>query len=148
LGEGQRVWATNCAEPKKRDQRGVSLGVTLDAGPLIHLDHAKHRVIVLLARAQQTGERVIVPATALAQAIRDPSRQARLARLLRQPRTDVVALDRVDATAVGRLLAASGSSDIADANVVVCARRSDTTVVTSDPTGLRALDPTPTLTVV
>jgi len=118
LGEGQRVWATNCAEPKKRDQRGVSLGVTLDAGPLIHLDHANHRVIVLLARAQQTGERVIVPATALAQAIRDPSRQARLARLLRQPRTDVVALDRVDATAVGRLLAASGSSDIADANVV------------------------------
>jgi hypothetical protein len=88
------------------------------------------------------GHRVIVPGSALAQAIRDPVRQARLARLLRQPLTEVVALDRVDATGAGRLLAASGTSDIADAHVVVCARRSNTSVVTSDPDDLRALDPT------
>ena len=85
---------------------------------------------------------MIVPGSALAQAIRDPVRQARLARLLRQPLTEVVALDRVDATGVGRLLAVSGTSDIADAHVVVCARRSNTSVVTSDPDDLRALDPT------
>jgi hypothetical protein len=48
-------------------------------------------------------------------------RQARLARLIRQPTTDVIALDRVDATSAGRLLAASGTSDIADAHVVICA---------------------------
>jgi hypothetical protein len=126
----------------------VNPGVTLDAGPLIQLDHGDRRVIVLLARAEQTGDRVIVPATALAQAIRDPSRQARLARLLRQPRTDVVALDRVDASGVGRLLTASGSSDIADAHVVLCARKFSTGVVTSDPDGLRALDPTLALSVV
>jgi hypothetical protein len=41
------------------------------------------------------------------------------ARLFRQPTTDVVALDRVDATNVGRLLAASGTSDITDAHVVI-----------------------------
>ena len=44
-------------------------------------------------------------------------------RLVRQPTTDVTSLDRVDATSVGRLLAASGTSDIADAHVVICARR-------------------------
>ena len=120
----------------------MSNGVTLDAGPLIQLDRNDRRVAVLLARADQNGDRVIVPGSALAQAIRDPARQARLARLLRQPLTEVVALDRVDATGVGRLLAVSGTSDIADAHVVVCARRSNTGVVTSDPDDLRALDPT------
>ena len=120
----------------------MSNGVTLDAGPLIQLDRNDRRVAVLLARADQNGDRVIVPGSALAQAIRDPVRQARLARLLRQPLTEVVALDRVDATGVGRLLAANGTSDIADAHVVVCARRSNTSVVTSDPDDLRALDPT------
>lgn len=52
-----------------------------------------------------------------------------------------MALDRVDATNVGRVLAASRTSDIADAHVVVCARRSDQHVVTSDPDDLRHLDP-------
>ena len=116
-------------------------GVTLDAGALIALDRNDRRVVVLLARARETGARVTIPATALAQAVRQPDRQVRLARLIRQPATDVIALDRVDATNVGRLLAASGTSDIADAHVVICARRSNQQVVTSDPGDLRALDP-------
>ena len=117
-------------------------GVTLDAGGLIGLDRGDRRVIVLLARAAETGARVTVPATALAQAIRRPERQARLARLIRQPAIDVVPLDRVDATSVGRLLAASRTKDIADAHVVVCARRAGQRVVTSDPDDLHRLDPT------
>jgi hypothetical protein len=116
-------------------------GVTLDAGALIALDRNDRRVVVLLARARETGARVTIPATALAQAVRRPDRQVRLARLIRQPATDVIALDRVDATNVGRLLAASGTSDIADAHVVICARRSNQQVVTSEPGDLRALDP-------
>lgn len=116
-------------------------GVTFDAGGLIALDRDDRRVVVLLARAAQTNASVTVPATALAQAIRRPERQARLARLVRQPGTSVVPLDRVDATNVGRLLAASGTSDIADAHVVVCARRAAQRVVTSDPDDLRRLDP-------
>jgi hypothetical protein len=116
-------------------------GVTLDAGALIALDRDDRRVIVLLARARETGAQVTVPASALTQAIRRPERQARLARLIRQPSTDVADLGRVDATNVGRLLAASETSDIADAHVVVCARRSAQPVVTSDPADLRRLDP-------
>jgi predicted nucleic acid-binding protein len=116
-------------------------GVTLDAGGLIALDRDDRRVVVLLARARETGTRVTVPASALAQAIRRPDRQVRLSRLIRQPTTDVISLGRVDATNVGRLLAASGTSDIADAHVVICARRAGQPVVTSDPGDLRQLDP-------
>jgi len=116
-------------------------GITLDAGALIALDRNDRRVLVLLARAWETGARVTVPATALAQAIRQPERQARLARLTRQPTTDVVPLDRVDATSVGRLLGASATADIVDAHVVICARRAQQQVATSDPDDLRRLDP-------
>ena len=116
-------------------------GVTLDAGGLIALDRDDRRVVVLLARARETGAQVIVPASALAQAIRRPERQVRLSRLIRQPGTNVIDLGRVDATHVGRLLSASGTSDIADAHVVICARRVGQPVVTSDPGDLRQLDP-------
>ena len=116
-------------------------GVTLDAGGLIALDRDDRRVVVLLARARETGARITVPASVLAQAIRRPDRQVRLSRLIRQPTTDVIDLGRVDATNVGRLLAASGTSDIADAHLVICARRAGQPVVTSDPGDLRQLDP-------
>jgi hypothetical protein len=116
-------------------------GVTLDAGGLIALDRDDRRVVVLLARASETGARVTVPASALAQAIRRPDRQVRLSRLIRQPTTDVIDLGRVDAASVGRVLAASGTSDIANAHVVICARRAGQPVVTSDPGDLRQLDP-------
>lgn len=116
-------------------------GVTLDAGALIALDRGDRRVLVLLARAKELGARVTVPATALAQAIRRPRTQARLARLIRQPSTDLAPLDGPDATSVGILLAASRTSDIADAHVVVCARRARQAIVTSDPDDLHRLDP-------
>lgn len=119
----------------------MTAGITLDAGGLIALDRDDRRAIVLLARAAEAGGRVTVPASALAQAIRNPARQARLARLIRQPTTDVIPLDRVDATNVGRLLAASGTADITDAHVVVCARRAGQQVITSDPDDLRRLAP-------
>ena len=92
------------------DVSGVTAGLTLDAGGLIALDRDDRSVIVLLARATEVGARVTVPAGALAQAIRRPERQVRLARLIRQPNTDVIALDRVDATNVGRLLSAAGTA--------------------------------------
>jgi hypothetical protein len=116
-------------------------GVTFDAGGLIALDRDDRRVIALLARAAQLGARVTVPATALAQATRRPAQQARLARLLRQPKTAIVALDGPNATQVGLLLAASNTADIADAHVVICARGHAEPIVTSDPADLRRLDP-------
>lgn len=123
----------------------MTLGVTLDAGALIGLDRGDRRVIALLARAQETSARVTIPATALAQAVRNPARQARLARLVRQPATDIMVLDRVAAYGVGRVLAASGTTDIVDAHVVLCARRAGQAVATSDPDDLRLLDPSLTL---
>ncbi len=123
-------------------------GVTLDAGALIALDRDDRRVIALLARAAETGARVTIPATALAQSIRQPARQARLSRLVRQPTTNLAALDGPDATSVGILLAASRTTDIADAHVVICARRNGERIVTNDPHDLRRLDPAARMVVI
>jgi predicted nucleic acid-binding protein len=123
-------------------------GVTLDTGALIALDRNERRVIALLARAHEIGARITVPATALAQAIRRPSRQVRLSRLVRQPATELAALDGADATRVGLLLAARRTSDVVDAHVVICARRAGQPIVTSDPDDLARLDPEARLIVV
>ena len=116
-------------------------GVTFDAGGLIALDRNDRRVLALVARAAERGMRITIPATALAQAMRNPARQARLSRLIRQAGTDLVALDGPDATAVGLLLARTGTADVVDAHVVVCASRAGQAVVTSDADELRRIAP-------
>jgi hypothetical protein len=123
-------------------------GVTFDAGGLIALERNDRRVLALLARAKEWGMPITIPATALAQVMRNPSRQARLSRLIRQPTTNVIALDGPDATAVGLLLARSGTADIVDAHVVVCAQRAAQTVLSSDPDDLRRIVPKLRLVVV
>jgi hypothetical protein len=119
----------------------MSPGFVMDAGGLLALEHKDRQVLALLARAVARQAQVTVPAAALAQAIRRPVTQVSLMRLLRQPTTKTVALDRVDALRTGQLLAASGTSDIADAHVVVCAQRASQPVISSDPTDLLRLDP-------
>jgi hypothetical protein len=116
-------------------------GVTFDAGGLIALDRNDRRVLVLVARAAERRMRITIPATALAQAMRNPARQARLSRLIRQAGTDLVALNAPDATAVGLLLARTATADVVDAHVVVCARRAEQAVVTSDAANLRRIAP-------
>jgi predicted nucleic acid-binding protein len=123
-------------------------GLTFDAGGLIALDRDQRQVLVLLARADELRSRVTVPATALAQAMRAPAKQARLSRLIRQPTTRLQPLDGPDATQVGLLLASSRTKDIADAHVVICARRHGQPIVTSDPKDLSNLDPNAVLIVV
>lgn len=120
----------------------------MDAGGLIALDRNDRRVLVLLARAEELSANVTVPATTLAQAIRVPARQVRLSRLIRQPTTSLESLDGPDATQVGLLLASSGTSDIADAHVVICALRHDERIITSDPDDLRRLNPEAELIVI
>lgn len=120
-------------------------GLTLDAGALIALDRNQRQVLALLARTMERGLRVTIPATALAQAMRNPAKQARLSRLMRQSGTDLMPLNGPDATAVGLLLAKTGTADIVDAHVVVCARRAQQAVLTSDAADLRRLDPELTL---
>ena len=116
-------------------------GITFDAGGLIALDRNDRRVLALIARAAEQSLRITVPATALAQAMRSPARQARLSRLIRQSNTDLIALDGPGATAVGLLLSRTGTADVVDAHVVVCARRAGQSVVTSDPGDLRSIAP-------
>lgn len=116
-------------------------GITFDAGGLIALDRGDRRVLVLVARATETGVRITVPATALAQAMRNPARQARLSRLIRQASTDLISLDGPDATATGLLLARTRTADITDAHVIICARRAEQFVLTSDAGDLRRIDP-------
>jgi len=116
-------------------------GITFDAGGLIALDRDDRRVVVLIARAVERGLRITIPATALAQALRNPARQARLSRLIRQAGTDLIALDGPGATAVGLLLARTGTADIVDAHVAVCAQRAGQTVVTSDAADLGRIAP-------
>lgn len=115
-------------------------GITFDAGGLIALDRGDRRAIALLARATERGMRIAIPATAVAQAIRNPSKQHRLSRLIRQVSTDLIALDGPQAAAVGLLLARTGTSDIADAHVVLCARRAGQAIVTSEARDLRRID--------
>lgn len=122
--------------------------MTFDAGGLLALDRNDRRVLALLARAREIGARITLPATALAQAVRQPAKQARLSRLARQPTTQLVPLDGPDATHVGLLLAASRTSDLVDAHVVICAHRNAEPIVTSDPKDLARLDPKARLIVV
>lgn len=133
--------ASCSAEAKRQAEYGGLSGITFDAGGLIALDRDDRRVLALLARNSELGMRVTIPATALAQAMRNPARQARLSRLIRQPNTDLVALDGPDATATGLILAASRTSDITDAHVVMCARRAVQVIITSDADDLRRIDP-------
>jgi len=137
---GRRTSLFPAAEEGIRREGCVS-GVTFDAGGLIALDRNDRRVVTLLAHAAERGIRIPIPATALAQAMRNPARQSRLSRLIRQSDTDLMPLNGPDATAVGLLLARTGTSDIVDAHVVVCAQRAGQSVVTSDAGDLRRIAP-------
>jgi hypothetical protein len=103
--------------------------VVYDAGALVAAERndrsmwAQHRVWI------ERGTVPAVPAPVLAQVSRSP-RQAQLRRLLRG--CDVVAFDEPAAHAAGALLATSGTTDIADAAVVVLARARLAPIATSD----------------
>jgi hypothetical protein len=125
----------------------VTVGLTFDAGALIALDRGDRRIVALLDRLAASNGTLTIPASALSQAVRRPERQIRLSRLVRQPSTNVVPLDRVDAVHIGRLLTASGAADVIDAHVVICGTRTRTRIVTSNPDDLRALDPSVELVV-
>lgn len=110
--------------------------LVLDAGALIAVDRADRRMIRLLELA---GE-VHVPAGALAQAWRNPARQVRLVRVMRADDIVVHPLDAETARAAGQICAATGTSDVIDASVVLVARAVDGVTVTSDVGDLRRID--------
>ena len=128
---------------KARDQaaEGRVNGIVFDAGGLIALERNDRRVFSILDTALEDGDRIMVPATALAQVLRNPARQVRLWRMIQFDKTEVLPLDASQAQAVGALLARSSTSDITDAHVVICAQAAGYAILTSDPLDLKRLDP-------
>jgi predicted nucleic acid-binding protein len=116
-------------------------GVTLDTGALIAFERNDRKVVALLTRALELGYSVAVPAGVVGQAWRDGRRQARLARLLGSDEVEVESLDDQRAREAGQLCGVTGSSDVVDASVVLCARRRGHRIATSDPPDIRRLDP-------
>src|SRR5665213_1010632 len=110
--------------------------LVFDAGALIALDRGDRAVVALLTVAAQQGNEVLTSSACIAQAWRDPARQARLTKalngFLERP------LDPPAARRCGLLLALSGTSDIADAALTLLAQSGDT-VVTSDPDDIKRL---------
>lgn len=115
--------------------------LVLDAGALIALDRNDRSVWAMLRNAADDSAQVSVPAGVVAQAWRDGSRQALLARALTH--CDEVPLEGSLARATGLLCGRAGTADIVDASVaLIAAARSQTgpaALVTSDPADLRHL---------
>lgn len=115
--------------------------LVLDAGALIALDRNDRSVWAMLRNAADDSAEVSVPAGVIAQAWRDGSRQALLARALAH--CDEVPLDGPLARATGLLCGQAETADIIDASVAVIAaaraRGSSVALVTSDPNDLRHL---------
>jgi hypothetical protein len=126
----------------------MAIGATLDAGALIAFERSDRTAVGFIVRARERAEPVSVPVGVIGQVWRDGRRQARLARLLGSGAVEVVALDDFGARSAGQLCGASGTTDVIDATVVLCAQTRGRRVVTSDPDDIRRLDPTLALIVV
>jgi hypothetical protein len=116
-------------------------GITLDAGALIAFERNDRHVVSVIARALERGLRVAIPAGVVGQVWRDGRRQVTLVRLLGSRAVDVEPLDDAMARAAGQLCGATGTSDVIDASVVLCARARGHAVMTGDTEDLRRLDP-------
>ena len=116
-------------------------GLTFDAGALIAFDRNDRRAALLIWAAQRNNTPIAIPAGVVGQAWRDGRRQARLAKLLAAQGIEIEPLDDLRARQAGQLCGVTGTSDIVDASVVVCAKRRGHKVVTCDGKDMRRLDP-------
>lgn len=118
------------------------MSVVLDAGALIAIERDDRDTAAVIEVARQDGRDIVVPAGVVGQVWRGGSRQARLARLLNARDIVVESLTDASARAAGVLCGAAGTADVIDASVVFAARRHHATVISSDRSDLRHLDPT------
>ncbi len=112
-------------------------GVTYDTGALIAADRNDRRMWALQAGFLALEISPTVPTPVLAEAWRDGSRQASLARFLALCITEP--LTEEQAKAVGALAARVEHDDIVDVTVVEGAVRRRDAVVTSNPTHIRKI---------
>jgi hypothetical protein len=111
-------------------------GVTYDAGALIAAERDSESVWRLHRRLIERGMHPTLPTVVLGQAWRGGP-QARLSQLVRG--CLIEAFTEQQARAAGAALAASGTSDLIDAVVVVTALDRNDLIVTSDPDDLRRI---------
>ena len=110
-------------------------GVTYDAGALIAAERGSEWMWTFHREVLGRGMNPTLPTVVLGQAWRGGP-QARLSRLLHGCNVDP--LTESQARAAGVALAASASSDLVDAAVVIAALARDDLVVTSDPDDLQS----------
>ena len=115
-------------------------GLTLDSGALFAAERGDENVRNMIAKAAAGSIPLRVPAGVLAQVWRG-SASPGLAHALSGRMVQVIPLDERTAKGVGALLGRSGTSDIVDASVVLCALVNGDRIVTSDPGDIRRLDP-------
>lgn len=107
----------------------------LDADFLVAVDRGERSAHAFVAAAVRAGTALHTTEPVVAQVWRDGSRQARLARFV-----DAVTIHSLDdGRDVGRLLARSGTADVVDAHLVVCAVRTGQDVLTGDPDDITTL---------
>jgi len=121
----------------------ATVGLTLDTGALLALDHPSKAVIMQarLDEARRRGAAICVPAGVVAQAWRGP-RQVRMARLIKSSDVDIALMTLRVARTVGAICATTGHTDVVDVHVALCARDRHHAVVTSDPDDIARIDPT------
>jgi predicted nucleic acid-binding protein len=120
----------------------MSPSLVLDAGALIGIERRSPKMQEIVRAARDRRASLVVPTAALAQVVRSGGRQTNLRRFLADSYLRFAALDYPTALRIGALLGETGTSDVVDAAVVVCARElSLAPVITSDPEDLRKLDP-------
>lgn len=115
-------------------------GLTLDSSALIAFERNERAVVAIVTRAHERKIELAVPAGVVGQVWRDGARQARLARLLGSGLIEIEPLDDARARSAGQLCGVTGTNDVIDASVVLCARVREHGVLTSDFDDLRRLD--------
>jgi predicted nucleic acid-binding protein len=110
--------------------------VVLDTGALIALERNDRALWAALRLSATSGEDVIVPSTALAQAWRGTPAQAQLARALQH--CFIASFDAL-ARAVGELCGRARTKDICDAHVALVAAARGGVLYTSDVKDMRHL---------
>lgn len=111
--------------------------LVLDAGALIGFERGSQMMAVLLEQADERGDAVVIPASALGQVWRGGPKAARLARLVEASQVD--ALDESRAKEIGMRLGARGRGDVADGHVICCAVERGAAVATSDIDDMKSL---------
>lgn len=115
-------------------------GVVLDAGAFLGLERRTPKIADFFNRARKDNRPLVTSAGVMGQVWRGNNRQAPIAWALRWPNTDVLDMTHADGRTIGRMLAASGTSDVVDAHVALLARARRWPVITSDPRDLYTID--------